>query len=112
VAQRVTQNATDSASPEPMLDQAEERCGAPPQQALADSGFFSIDNLEQLEQRNIDAYVPDSNMARALNLGTRRRTRANAPAHRRMRAKSSVSQIAWRDSAVTPLCRSGFPKTR
>jgi transposase len=107
VAQRVTQNATDNASLEPMLDQAEQRCGAPPQQALADSGFFSIDNLEQLEQRHIDAYVPDSNMARALNLGTRCRTRACAPAHRRMRAKlrSPAGQAAYarRKAIVEPV---------
>jgi hypothetical protein len=38
-------------------------------QALA--GFFSLHNLERMEERNIDAYVPDSNMARAVNLGTR-----------------------------------------
>jgi hypothetical protein len=69
VAQRVTQNVTDNGSLAPMLDQTEQRCGAPPGAALADSGFFSIDNLNQMEQRNIDAYVPDSNMARALNLG-------------------------------------------
>ena len=50
------------------------RCGAPPGAALADSGFFSIHNLNQMEQRNIDAYLPDLNMARALNLGARCRT--------------------------------------
>lgn len=49
VAQRVTQNATDNQSLHPMLDQVELRCGAPPGSALADSGFFSIDNLNQLE---------------------------------------------------------------
>src|SRR5579863_4068775 len=87
VAQRVTQNVTDNESLEPMVDQVEQRCGAPPAAALADSGFFSIHNLKQMEQRNIDAYVPDSNMARALSLGARCRTRANHPAHRRMRAK-------------------------
>jgi hypothetical protein len=87
VAQRVTQNVTDNGSLVPMVDQTEKRCGAPPGAALADSGFFSIDNLNQMEQRNIDAYIPDSNMARALNLGGRCRTRACAPAHRRMRAK-------------------------
>ncbi len=87
VAQRVTQNVTDNDSLEPMVDQVQQRCGRSPDAALADSGFFSIQNLHQMEQRNIDAYVPDSNMARALNLGARCRTRANAPAHRRMRAK-------------------------
>ncbi len=55
VAQRVTQNVTDNGSLAPMIDQAEQRCGALPGAALADSGFFSIDNLEQMEQRNIDA---------------------------------------------------------
>ncbi len=48
--------------------------------------------LKQLEQRrNIDAYIPTSNMAQALNLGTRRRTRACHPAHRRMRGKPAIS---------------------
>jgi len=107
VAQRVTQNATDNASLQPMLDQTEQRCGAPPASALADSGFFSIDNLEHLEQRNIDGYVPDSNMARALNLGTRCRTKACAPAHRRMRAKlrSPAGQTAYarRKAVVEPV---------
>ena len=107
VAQRVTQNVTDNASLGPMLDQVEQRCGALPGAALADSGFFSIDNLEQMEQRNIDAYVPDSNMARALNLGTRCRTRAYAPAHRRMRAKlrSPAGQAAYarRKAVVEPV---------
>jgi transposase len=107
VAQRVTQNMTDNASLGPMLDQVEQRCGAPPGAALADSGFFSIDNLKQMEQRNIDAYVPDSNMARALNLGTRCRTRAYASAHRRMRAKlrSPAGQAAYarRKAVVEPV---------
>lgn len=107
VAQRVTQNATDNGSLAPMLDQTEERCAAPPGQALADSGFFSVDNLNQMEQRNIDGYVPDSNMARALNLGARCRTRAKAPAHRRMRAKlrSPAGQAAYarRKAIVEPV---------
>ena len=107
VAQRVTQNVTDNGSLEPMLDQTEQRCGQPPGAALADSGFFSIDNLKQMEQRNIDGYVPDSNMARALNLGTHCRTRACAPSHRRMRAKlrSPAGQAAYarRKAVVEPV---------
>ena len=107
VAQRVTQNVTDNGSLVPMLDQTEQRCGAPPGAALADSGFFSIDNLNQMEQRNIDAYVPDSNMARTLNLGGRCRTRACAPAHRRMRAKlrSPAGEAAYarRKAVVEPV---------
>jgi len=107
VAQRVTQNATDNESLAAMVEEVEQRCGAPPDAALADSGFFSIDNLTQMEQRNIDAYVPDSNMARALNLGTRCRTRARHPAHRRMRAKlrSPAGQAAYarRKAVVEPV---------
>ena len=90
-----------------MLDQTQQRCGAKPGAALADSGFFSIDNLHQMEERNIDAYVPDSNMARALNLGARCRGRACAPAHRRMRAKlrSPAGQAAYarRKAIVEPV---------
>lgn len=107
VGQRVTQNVTDNDSLVAMVEEVEQRCGAPPDAALADSGFFSIDNLNQMEQRNIDAYVPDSNMARALNLGARCRTRARHPAHRRMRAKlrSPDGQAAYarRKAVVEPV---------
>lgn len=107
VAQRVTQSVTDNESLVPMVDQVEQNCGAVPDAALADSGFFSIHNLEQMEQRNIDAYIPDSNMARALNLDTRCRTRARHPAHRRMRAKlrSPAGQAAYarRKAVVEPV---------
>ena len=107
VAQRVTQNVTDNDSLEPMLDQVERRCGSPPGAALADSGFFSIDNIERMEQRNIDAYVPDSNLASELNLGTRCRIKARAAAHRRMRSKlrSADGQAAYarRKAVVEPV---------
>lgn len=107
VAQRVTQNATDNGSLEPMLDQVEERCGAPPGAVLADSGFFSIENIEQMELRNIDAYVPDSNLASELNLGTRCRVKARVPAHRRMRAKlrspDGEAAYARRKAVVEPV---------
>lgn len=107
VAQRVTQNVTDNESLAPMVDQVEQRCGAPPGAVLADSGFFSNNNLEQMEQRKIEAYVPDSNMAQALNLGTTCRTRAVAPAHRRMRAKlrspAGAAAYARRKAVVEPV---------
>jgi transposase len=87
VAQRVTQNAADNASLLPMIEQTVDRCGSPPGQILADSGFFSIENLERMEAQNLDAYVPDSNLARSLNLGVRCRGKACALAHRLMRRK-------------------------
>jgi hypothetical protein len=107
LAQRVTQNVTDNDSLVPMVEQVEQRCGAPPEVTLADSGFFSIDNLNHMEQRNLDVYIPDSNMARALNLDTSCRTRACHPAHRRMRAKlrSPGGQAAYarRKAVVEPV---------
>jgi transposase len=87
VGQRVTENAADNASLLPMVEQTIQRCGSPPGQVLADSGFFSIENLKQMEAQKLDAYVPDSNLARSLNLGVRCRGKACARAHRRMRRK-------------------------
>jgi hypothetical protein len=108
LAQRVTQNVTDNGSLAPMIDQVNERCGAPPGAALADSGFFSIDNIEQMELRNIDTYVPDSNLASELNLDTRCRVKPRAAAHRRMRAnklRSPDGQAAYarRKAVVEPV---------
>lgn len=87
LAQRVTQETNDNESLLPMVDLVEQQCGERPQRASADSGFFSLDNLRALEERKIDAYVPDSNLARWLNRGGRLRQRASDPAHRRMRRK-------------------------
>jgi len=87
VAQRVTVEPADNASLLPMIEQVKAQCGSPPVAVLADSGYFSIQNLKQLERQKIDGYVPDSNLARALNLGKRCRGRASTAVHRRMRAK-------------------------
>lgn len=45
VAARVTQQAADNASLLPMLDEVQRQCGEKPAQVLADSGFYSGDNL-------------------------------------------------------------------
>ena len=87
VAQRVTQETNDNEALLPMVDLVEQQCGERPQRVSADSGFFSNSNLQAMEQRNMDAYVPDNNMARVLNRGGRLRQRATHPAHRRMRRK-------------------------
>jgi transposase len=106
VAQRVTQQATDNASLSPMVEQVKLQCGSPPEEVLADSGYFSVKNLEWLEQQKIKACLPDSNMARSLNLGTRCKGRARAAAHRRMRQKlrssSGRQAYAQRKTMVEP----------
>jgi transposase len=87
LAQRVTQETNDNEALLPMVEAVEQTCGESPRQTSVDSGFFSIDNLKALEEKGIDAYVPDSNLARWLNRGGRLRRRATDAAHRRMRRK-------------------------
>jgi hypothetical protein len=61
----------------------------------------------QLEQQNLDAYVPDSNLAQALNLGIECRSPACAPAHQRMRQKlendTGRAAYARRKAIVEPV---------
>lgn len=90
VEQRTTQAATDNAALAPMVEAIAQRWGEAPVQVSADSGFFAIGALQQLAERKIDAYVPDSNLGRALNRGGGRlRGRAVHPVHRQMRQKLS-----------------------
>ena len=88
--QKVTQAPTDNSALVPTVDAVERRCGERPQKVSADSGFFKLDAIRELAQRGIDAYVPDSNLARELNLG-KRAQRGSPPVrdrdHRRMRRK-------------------------
>jgi hypothetical protein len=87
VAQQISQAATDNDLLVPMLDAVERECHERPRQASADSGFFSLDNVQAMEEREIDAYIPDANMARVLNRGGRLKGHACHPAHQRMRRK-------------------------
>src|SRR5271156_51756 len=108
VAQRVTQQPTDNASLIPMVEQITTRCDSPPAIVLADSGYFSVENLNYLEQKEIDAYLPDSNMARALNLGKRCRGRARKPPHQRMRRKLRTREGKNEYSRRKTLVEPGF----
>jgi DDE family transposase len=105
VAQRVTQNAADNASLLPMVDAVEQQCGEPPEKVVADSGFFSLANIEELERRAVDGYVPDSNLARELNTGQRcpAHNRPRHAAQRRMRKKlrSSAGRAVYRRRKAT-----------
>lgn len=88
VAQRVIQKNVDNGSLVPMVDLLTATCGQPPGRVVADSGFYSNQNLELLDARAIDAYVPDSNLARELNLGhPAAETPCQHPRLRQMREK-------------------------
>jgi transposase len=87
LAQRVTQETNDNEALLPMVEAVRRQCRGTPRRVSADSGFFSVATLKALEEEGIDAYVPDSNLARWLNRGGRLRQGASDPAHRRMRRK-------------------------
>ena len=87
VGQRVTQNAADNASLIPLVDEAEQQSGGKAEKILADAGFFSLENIAELERRGIDGYLPDSNLARELNTGRRCPATQLSPRQRRMRRK-------------------------
>jgi transposase len=109
VAVRVTQNATDNASLLPMVAEVERQCRARPQRVLADSGFYSGDNLEALEAQGIDGYVPDSNLARELNLGKcgkenrPPRHRATRRMRRKLRSRAGRRTYLQRKTLVEPV---------
>ncbi len=45
------------------------QCQQRPHRVLADSGFYSNQNVADLTERGIDAYIPDPNLALELNGG-------------------------------------------
>lgn len=71
VASRVTQAANDHASLVPLLEEVEQRCGQRPEKVLADAGFYSNQNVETMEERGVELYVPDSVLAREMKKGQR-----------------------------------------
>jgi IS5 family transposase len=71
VGQRVTQSAADNHSLIAMVEEAERHSGVKAEKVLADAGFFSLENIEELESRGLEVYLPDSNLARELNTGQR-----------------------------------------
>lgn len=89
VAQQISRELNDNGLLVPMVDKVQGACGEPPGQVSADSGFFSVHNLEVMEQRGIDAYVPDSNMAHVLYRGGELQQPTHHAALLRMRSKLS-----------------------
>jgi transposase/IS5 family transposase len=99
VAQRTTQASSDSESLLPLVEQVEQTCAARPEQVSADSGFFSVRNLRELERRGIEGYLPDAHLSGELQ---RRRgplkMAGDSPEHCRMRARlrSAAGQARYR----------------
>jgi transposase len=87
VGQRVTQNAADNHSLIPLVEEAERQSGTKAEKILADAGFFSLENIGELEARGLEVYIPDSNLARELNTGQRCPRMRLGKTQRRMRQK-------------------------
>lgn len=89
VEQEVGQNCTDYERLVPVVEGVERRCGERPRQVSADSGFFTLPNVHALEAQGIDVYLPDSVLAKELQIGRRVKGAAPVrdPAHHRMRRK-------------------------
>jgi transposase len=87
VGQQVTQEAAENGTLLPMVEQVKSNCGETPEKVLGDAGLYSNSNVEALKKDGIDAYIPDSNLAAALNRGIRVKGRARAKVMKEMRAK-------------------------
>jgi hypothetical protein len=74
----VTQSASDCAQLLPMTDAVEANLGRKPEQASADAGYCSEENLAGLEARSIDGYVA-TGRARDAVAGTGKDEAARAP---------------------------------
>ncbi len=106
VAQRITQNPTDTRTLDEMVEQVEQRCGETPQQVSADSGFYRNEEIEAVTARGADVYVPDSNMAQELNGGRSADETAGCIAHygtevsqMRTKLRSAEGQAIYRKRA-------------
>lgn len=104
---RVSQQQSDNDSLLPMVDQLQQRLQTSPTAVLADSGFFSLENVAALAQRGIDAYIPDSNLACELNTGRpahyRPRTRLQQRLRQKLRSPAGRRQYARRKAVVEPV---------
>jgi len=111
IVARVTGNRCDVPALVPLVEEVEQRTGERPEHALADAGFYSNENVRDLEERGIKVYVPDPNLARELNTGKRARTigrnRVRSPELKAMRKKlrSSAGRrvYARRKALVEPV---------
>jgi len=65
----VTNHGTDMEELPPMLDQLEERYDHPPEEALVDGGFASLDAIDDAAQRGCTVYAPLKDEEKQLTAG-------------------------------------------
>jgi transposase len=112
VAQRVHQHTTDNASLSAMTEATERECGERPGTVVADSGYYSMDQIRAVEARQITVCVPDRLLAAELaganpvpemNRRQQRRTPGLQQLRERLREPAMRSCYARRKALVEPV---------
>jgi transposase len=112
VAQRVHQATNDNASLAAMTEAAEQVCGERPEAVLADCGYYSMDQIREVQARGIEVCVPDRLMASelaggetaaAMNARQQRRTPGLQQLRERLRGPALRSCYARRKALVEPV---------
>jgi hypothetical protein len=79
VALKATAQGTDEDQLNPMVREIEATVGAPAEQLVADSGYYTDDAVLEAAQGNTDCFVPDSDTA--ANLNNPKRSEKLSPYH-------------------------------
>jgi transposase len=112
VAQRVHQATNDNASLAAMTEATEQACGERPQAVLADCGYYSMKQIQQVQARGIEVCVPDRLMATELaggeaapvmNARQQQRTPGLEQLRERLRGPTLRTCYARRKALVEPV---------
>ena len=112
VAQRVHQGIVDNGSLAAMTEAVERECGERPQAVLADCGYHSGGQIEAVEAKGIETWVPDRLMARELagkqqapemNERQQRRSPGLKQRRERLRGPTGRAMYARRKALVEPV---------
>lgn len=90
VGQLVTSCASDAQQLAPVVQAVKDVTGRTPTRVLADAGYCSEDNMKNMEEQNIDAYLAPGRMPRTYRRPASPRGRIPAGATRRERMKRKL----------------------
>ena len=66
VSNETTTTPADSGAVKTQIEKIKETLGVNPQEVLADSGYYSVENITYLDKKNIAPYIPHQDDARSL----------------------------------------------
>lgn len=96
----VSRSPADNHQLVPQLDQVKANTGTRPEKALADNGYYTIENLVELQEREIECYIPDAVQARDAKLQAQGKEVPERPFE-----KSKFRYDAGKDIYICPLGR-------